>query len=384
MPAPSRVVVCLTGLLLALTACDTGGGPAAGPDTDGRDTVAADSGGPDAAIEPDVPVVCDRQWYDLTFDEAGPIEVANGTARDVVVRVTDHGTGAPAPGVTVRVGLSGPIGGTSTLDAATVATGADGTAAVEFRADEAAPPVSWLLIASATCSADASVEIDVVAGDSGSLRVELAYDGTQPLVEVQVGLLAGGLTCATMDPDVPAASALLVVPSLQPVVFRSLPADSRFSVFAIGRGEGGGRVALGCRDDAYVEAGMENVVLVQLYDLVLDAAGGFDSTFALDLSGLATAPGLAAVDAFAARVQGADYADDLARRLRAGVTGDAAALDAFESAVRSAPSSTSTTFTAMPIPRGSALASIPRRKRLVASASSRACRALRSASSACR
>jgi uncharacterized RDD family membrane protein YckC len=312
-----------------------GGGPGADVRFPGADTPAA----------PDVPLVCQGPCFLLAFRaaDAQPIEVRNGTQRTFTLVVTHPDTGAAAAGVPVSLRLAGPANGTSTLGATSVTTDAAGEAAVTLRADEATLPVTWFVIASAPGSADASLEVVVTGGDLGAIAATLVYVGTQPLSRVDVALLGADAVCAALDPlALPAPLATHTVTSVEAgVTFADLPLDGRYTVAATAWTGEGLRVAFGCVGGLTVVNGGTTPARIELFDRLLDLGGRFAAAMALDLAALAAAPGLAAVDDFAARAAGDDLAADVANRLRALAVSEnpaagAAALDAYGAAVRAA------------------------------------------------
>lgn len=333
--------------LLLLAACGGGGGDPAGSDGSGGGGLVDSGGGAggdatlDVAAAVDVRTVCDGPCYEVLFLGESPVVVANGERRTIRLHVLDYRAQTPAAGVPLTLRLTGPATGTSTVAPESVVTDESGDASVEFHGVEAAAPVSWLLIAGAPGSADASLEIEVVPGAEGSVAVGLAYDGTLPLAEIEVRVAAGTARCADLSPAAPpeAVASRMIAGTATSVGFDGLPGGSSFVVTAVAwaplAGASRHLAAFGCRDDVLVEAGGTTTVRIDLFEVTLRVAGTYDATLELSLGAAAPVSALATLDAFAAGTQGADVYQDLARRMRAahaeGRTGPA--LDAFEQAL---------------------------------------------------
>lgn len=231
--------------------------------------------------------------YEIVFLVEDPLIVPAGGAAKVTVLVLDYDDGRPAADAHIVLHLEPLDGGDGSLDAGSVFTGANGRAEFRFRANTAAPAEYRVTATAVGARSDASLNIRVEAHPKGALRVQLTYDGSLPLTDIQIGLVeAQGFQCSQYYPPAPPAaleSRTVLSITSPPTLFEDLPAGTYYSVWVTAKSRSTGTnllrlTAAGCADGAYVEVDSESLITVDLYDLVLNPAGLYDMISVFDFT----------------------------------------------------------------------------------------------------
>ncbi len=220
--------------------------------------------------------------------EDDPIIVGVGTEKSIRVQVINYTLDQPAARALIRPELIAHDGGRGEIMSQIVFTGEDGIAQLRFRAGDDAPATYTLRAHVEGASQSAEVDIHVLEAPEGDLLVQLVYQGSLPLHQIQVYLHpAGYYQCGQYNPVSPWPSTWQkTAPSpTSGVRFEDLPAGTRYIAYVTAQGPNGSRAAYGCADAIYIEPDTTQPATVELYTLVLNPAGLYDMEAVFNFTG---------------------------------------------------------------------------------------------------
>lgn len=259
-----------------------------------------DLGNPDSYSKPFNPNDLkegDRYQIILKHDTTEPLELEIGTHEPIRAMVIDHQTNEPAafyPVVYTVVAsdpecTEAPPCGRFLVKEGT--TDEDGNVSVTFEAGEIGQVLYEVLLSGNEAIPDG---MEILAADppTGTLVVNLEYDGPVAITDINVRIMHGFVSCQNFNPIQPWVADLdyqKVVTGLDSKPTKSgLLVSNSYIVFATGKTvQGKHLAAAGCADAVHIvpqEQGDTNMTL-KLYLLTLNPAGTYDTINHFDFTG---------------------------------------------------------------------------------------------------
>jgi len=249
-------------------------------------------------LTPDTPVIPDEYRYriKLMHDTSEPLYIETGKSDLIRAWVIDFETNAPAPNfpVVFEVLSSTPECGPDAsacgeFQVKESLTDKSGNVVVTFEAGEQGEVLYDVRVSGKEAMPD-TMQIQVADPPTGDLRVKLQYYGPVPIHNINVRLMHGMFSCADFNPvnpwaDIDQNKTVSGIDSSP--VFKGVPVEETWLVFATALGPTDHLTAEGCNDAIHVvpiENG-ETVVTLELDPVILNPSGTYDMVSRFDFTG---------------------------------------------------------------------------------------------------
>jgi hypothetical protein len=228
-------------------------------------------------------------------DTTAPLQLMVGEHRSITAKVLDYKLQKPAAfyPVIYEVITSEPMCEADSCGAFLVKEGMtneDGIVQVTFEAGEV-PDVLYDVELSGKNATGDGWQINVNPIPTGTVRVNLAYEGPVPIHAINVRLMHGSFSCQQFNPVYPWIDELdgqKTVPGIgSSVTWEGLSLGETYLVFATAMGPSEHLTAKGCVDAVHLIPALDGItdVTLELNIVTLNPAGTYDATSTFDFTG---------------------------------------------------------------------------------------------------